>query len=204
MTITISDIAGTVSRYLDTYPAERPGLEPLLAAADAGGEGLLSRAGLPGHVTCSAAVLDGRGRILMVKHRVLDMWLIPGGHLEPGDSTLLGGALRELEEETGVAWRETAELPDAEAIPVDIDVHPIPANAAKGEREHWHADFRYVIKAPRPDAINLQAEEVTSYNWLMPALLHHRRLAEKMTAGACCPSSGGTRYSPKPSPVAQP
>ncbi|MGD0606547.1 MAG: hypothetical protein ABSA53_23555 [Streptosporangiaceae bacterium] len=74
----------------------------------------------------------------------------------------------------------TRELPDADAIPVDIDVHPIPANPAKSEQDHWHADFRYVIKARRPDTITIQAEEVSSYNWLLPSLLHHRRLAAKI------------------------
>jgi hypothetical protein len=137
MTITISDIATTVSRYLDTYPAEKAGLEPLLLALGAGGDSILSRAGLPGHVTCSAAVLDGRGGVLMVKHRVLDMWLIPGGHIEPADDSLLSAALRELDEE-------------------------------------------YIIKARRPDTITIQAEEVSSYNWLLPSLLHHRRLTAKI------------------------
>jgi 8-oxo-dGTP pyrophosphatase MutT (NUDIX family) len=180
MTITISDVAATVSRYLDTCPAENAGLEPLLEALDTGEDGILSRAGLPGHVTCSGAVLDGRGGVLTVRHRALGMWLIPGGHIEPADDNLLGAALRELDEETGVSWEDIAELPDADAIPIDIDVHPIPANPAKSEQEHWHADFRYVIKAPRPDTISIQAEEVSSYNWLLPSLLNHRRLAAKI------------------------
>jgi 8-oxo-dGTP pyrophosphatase MutT (NUDIX family) len=183
MTVTISDIKGTVSRYLDTYSAERAGLEPLLTRLDAGDDGLLSRAGLPGHVTCSAAVLDGRGGVLMVKHRALEMWLLPGGHLEPAaDSSLVDAALRELNEETGVHWQDIAELPGPNAIPVDIDVHSIPANPSKSEPDHWYADFRYVIEACRPDnGITVQAEEVTSYSWLPPALLHHRRLSGKIT-----------------------
>jgi 8-oxo-dGTP pyrophosphatase MutT (NUDIX family) len=180
MTITISDMATTVSRYLDTYPAEKAGLEPLLVVLDTGDDGILSRAGRPGHITCSAAVLDGRGEVLMVKHRVLDMWLIPGGHIEPGDDSLLRAALRELDEETGVAWEDIAELPDADVLPIDVDVHTIPANPAKSEPEHWHADFRYVIRAHRPDTIAIQAEEVSGYRWLMPSLLHHRRLAAKI------------------------
>jgi 8-oxo-dGTP pyrophosphatase MutT (NUDIX family) len=186
VTITISDIATTVSRYLDAYPTEETDLGPLLTALGAGGGGLLSRAGLPGHVTCSVAVLDGQGAVLMVKHRALDMWLIPGGHIEPADDSLLGAALRELDEETGVSWRDIAELPDAGAIPVDIDVHPIPANPAKGEPGHWHADFRYVIEARRPDTITLQAEEVSGCNWRLPALLHQRRLAAKIAGVAAC------------------
>lgn len=180
MTITISDITATVGRYLEACPAEATGLAPLITALADGGS-LLSRAGLPGHVTCSVVVLDGRGGVLMIKHRALDMWLIPGGHIERGDDSLLGAALRELDEETGVSWQDIAELPDPGAIPIDIDVHPIPVNLAKGEPDHWHADFRHLIKARRPDTITLQAEEVASYRWLPPALLHHRRLAVKIT-----------------------
>jgi 8-oxo-dGTP pyrophosphatase MutT (NUDIX family) len=96
------------------------------------------------------------------------------------DDSLLSAAVRELNEETGVSWEDIAELPDVNAIPVDIDVHSIPANPAKSEQEHWHADFRYLIKACRLDTITIQAEEVSSYNWLPPSLVQHRRLAVKI------------------------
>jgi hypothetical protein len=47
---------------------------------------------------------------------------------------------------------------------VDIDLHTIPANPAKGEPEHWHADFRFVFWVAEP-RIRVQYEEVDGYAW---------------------------------------
>ncbi|NEE36291.1 NUDIX hydrolase, partial [Streptomyces sp. SID7982] len=52
-----------VTAYLGRHPGERPTLGPLLAALDAPGE-VTARATLPGHITCSAAVIDHDGRVL--------------------------------------------------------------------------------------------------------------------------------------------
>ncbi len=41
------------------------------------------------------------GKLLLVRHRKLDLWLAPGGHLDPGELPHLG-AEREVFEETGV------------------------------------------------------------------------------------------------------
>jgi 8-oxo-dGTP diphosphatase len=41
------------------------------------------------------------GEILLVRHEGVDMWVIPGGELEPGEG-LLDGARRELAEEAGI------------------------------------------------------------------------------------------------------
>lgn len=53
------------------------------------------------------AVVVRDGKILLVKRRnppSANMWSLPGGHVEPGES-VLEAAVRELEEETGVVGR---------------------------------------------------------------------------------------------------
>ena len=176
--ITSCEITYTVTNYLAGHLAEREGLWPLLAELDKGAS-LTSRATLPGHVTCGAVVLDDTGRVLMVRHNALGRWLLPGGHLEPADMSLPAAALRELAEETGVtALRDP--LAD-DATPVDIDLHEIPANRAKNEPAHWHADFRYVVQIGDTAAsVRLQAEEVNGYAWRPPADLPAERLAAKV------------------------
>lgn len=53
------------------------------------------------HMT-AGALLVRDDEILLVEYRAYGIVLQPGGHLEPTDTTLLGAAIRELVEETGV------------------------------------------------------------------------------------------------------
>jgi 8-oxo-dGTP pyrophosphatase MutT (NUDIX family) len=129
-------------------------------------------------------LIDPGFRVLHIRHNALDRWLLPGGHLEPSDTSLPTAALRELGEETAIT-PEGLTAPEAfTAVPVDIDAHPIPANLAKGEPDHWHYDFRYLFLASEPGAggepVHLQAEEVHDYGWLDLAAMPARRLRDKL------------------------
>ena len=56
------------------------------------------------HVTASALVVDASNRrVLLVHHAKLGLWVQPGGHVEPQDERVAHAALREAQEETGVA-----------------------------------------------------------------------------------------------------
>ncbi|WP_435108775.1 hypothetical protein [Nocardiopsis synnemataformans] len=67
-----------------------------------------------------------------------------------------------------------------DVVPVDLDIHQIPANLAKGEPEHWHFDFRYLHRV-REASVRLQAEEVGDHGWRLPTEVPQKRLAEKIT-----------------------
>lgn len=49
----------------------------------------------------SAVVVDGAGRILLARRTDNDLWTIPGGAMEPGES-ISHTAVREVKEETGI------------------------------------------------------------------------------------------------------
>lgn len=129
------------------------------------GDDIHSRRTFPGHVTTSAFILDRRGeRILLIHHRSLGRWLQPGGHYEPPDD-LMGSALREAVEETGMQGLAIDPWHQASGMPIDIDSHRIPARRDRDEPEHWHHDIRYVVRASEADAIRPDLREVHGAEW---------------------------------------
>lgn len=111
-----------------------------------------------GHPTASTFVLDhDRRRVLLHLHRLARLWLPVGGHLEPADRTMAGGALREATEETGIEGLRI--LP----TPIDLGVYP---EACAG-RPSTHYDVRYVAVAP-PGATPVAGEESDGMGWFLP------------------------------------
>ena len=139
-----------VEKYLQIFPAETERLRQLtdfLRATSARAQ-LYDRKNFAGHITASGFILSpDRKKLALVKHKFLNRFLQPGGHVEPGDPTVLAAAQREILEETSL--QECRYLPfhaDA-ALPLDIDTHPIPANPKKNEPPHPHHDFRFLFHA---------------------------------------------------------
>jgi len=95
----------------------------------------------PGHITATGLVSspDG-GRLLLVHHRRLDRWLLPGGHVEHGDAAIRDTARREVVEETGAVLAE-----DAAPLLVSLDVHGIPER--RSEPYHLHHDIVFQFHA---------------------------------------------------------
>lgn len=143
-----------LQRYGAVWPGERDQVARFLAFVAAHADCLL-RTCVPGHITASAWILsvDGR-RCLLTHHRKLDRWLQLGGHVD-GEEHVERGALREAEEESGmhgftlVRW--TGDL-----VPLDLDVHPIPARGEEPRHEHW--DVRFLLRAPAGQPLRISSE----------------------------------------------
>lgn len=174
MTITADHIRTTIAAYLDEYPEDKRDLGLILGLVD--DADLTSRKTLPGHVTAGAILARPDGRILHILHNATRKWLLPGGHLEAPDNTLLQAAGRELAEETGIPPHVVT--PHAE-IPLHIDIHPIDANPAKDEPAHQHFDFRFLFRTTA-DIGELQEEEVSGADWRDIDALHDERLRDRV------------------------
>ncbi|MDJ1133940.1 NUDIX hydrolase [Streptomyces iconiensis] len=177
MAITNTHIRETVEDYIGAYPGDKVDLVPLLTLLEQDAA-LSSRKEFRGHATAGAVLADEQDRVLVIHHRALSLWLLPGGHLEPDDNTLLEAALRELTEETGIlaeAVKETS------ARPLHIDTHPIPANATKQEPEHRHIDFRFLFRTSA-DIGELQAEEVNGAEWRDVAFISDPELRKRVAS----------------------
>jgi 8-oxo-dGTP pyrophosphatase MutT (NUDIX family) len=115
----------------------------------------------PGHVTCTGLVLAPDGEcVLLVHHRRLDRWLLPGGHIEPQDDTLWDAARREVVEETSVQL-----VADGPSLLAGADVHGIPANGR--EPYHLHHDLLFPFRASA--APYRTSEESHAAAWCGPA-----------------------------------
>ncbi|MFI6121665.1 NUDIX hydrolase [Streptomyces sp. NPDC051064] len=175
MPITAQHIRTTITAYLDQHPEDKSEIAVVQGLLD-DGDDLTSRKTLPGHVTAGAILVGRDGRVLHILHNSTGKWLLPGGHIEPSDNTLLQAAGRELAEETGIP--PYVVTPHSE-IPLHIDVHPIDANPAKDEPAHQHFDFRFLFRTTA-DIGELQAEEVADAAWRTVESLTDEQLKQRV------------------------
>jgi 8-oxo-dGTP pyrophosphatase MutT (NUDIX family) len=127
----------------------------------------------PTHVTGSAIVLGEDGRVLLHRHKLLGIWLQPGGHAEPGEDAATA-ARRETVEETGL--RATHPTPGPTLV--HVDVH-------EGPRGHVHLDLRYLLHARTDDPFAPAVGESRALAWFTPedaVRVGDRSLAEAVAA----------------------
>jgi 8-oxo-dGTP pyrophosphatase MutT (NUDIX family) len=128
-------------RGFDASPAEEKSRELILALLELTGSPFSRDQFHPGHITCTAVVLNPNGRqFLVMHHHRHRRWLLPGGHVEESDVTLGDAARREAVEETAVRIQggDRGRL-------AGMDVHAIPAR--KGEPFHLHHDLIFAFSA---------------------------------------------------------
>ncbi|MEU9301924.1 NUDIX domain-containing protein [Streptomyces sp. NPDC048269] len=161
MAITDSDISNVLTGYLERYPQDAERLaEPLRILAE--GQGFASRRTFPLHVTAGALLVRNGTEILLIEHLAYKIILQPGGHLEPTDTTLLGAALRELSEETGI---DPEQVVPVSAHPAYVEFGRVPARPAKDEPDHYHLDIGYAFTTADAEVGRIQESEVTSAAW---------------------------------------
>jgi 8-oxo-dGTP pyrophosphatase MutT (NUDIX family) len=158
-TVATGELRADALATLDRWRPDRHGQESLrqaLLAFVAAREDACWRSCEPGHVTASAVVLDHSGeRTLLTLHPRVGRWLQLGGHCEPTDRTLVGAALREATEESGIPGLTI------EPTPLHVDVHPVTCSLGKPTR---HLDVRFLVHAPE-GATPVLSEESTDLRW---------------------------------------
>jgi 8-oxo-dGTP pyrophosphatase MutT (NUDIX family) len=110
-----------------------------------------------GHITASAWLLNkDKTKALLMHHAKLDSWFQLGGHCD-GDPDVLRVAIKEAQEESGIAHI----VPLSKEI-FDIDIHLIPAN--KREKEHYHYDVRFLLQVTSDEQV-IQNPESKELKW---------------------------------------
>lgn len=115
------------------------------------------KACFPTHLTAGALVLSADGsRVLLNLHRKAQRWFAFGGHLEPGDTTLAGAALREGTEESGLLGLRV----DPE--PVHLSSHTVEFCDPRGTVRHF--DVRFLARLGA-DADPVVSDESLDVRW---------------------------------------
>lgn len=151
-----------LERYQQAWPQEQA-VAARFAAFAARHEDCLLRRCVPGHITASCWIVapDGR-RVLLTHHRKLQRWLQLGGHVD-GEPRIELAALREAQEESGMEHFEFVRWAGAALVPLDLDVHPIPARRDEPQHDHW--DVRFLLQVPHEQPLVL-SEESNDLRWI--------------------------------------
>src|SRR6201998_1318582 len=145
---------------LSDWQATDPGQDSLrnavLAFLDAREDACL-RECVPGHITASALVLDDTGgQVLLTLHPRLGGWVQLGGACGDSDADILGAALPEATEESGVdGLRISPEL-------AAINVHALTCSLGVPTR---HLDLQFVAHAPAGAQIVVSDQSVDLRWW---------------------------------------
>ena len=127
-----------LERYAERWPEETAVVERFRLLVDEH-ENCFERDCWAGHITGSAWLVNQAGsHVLLTHHRKLERWLQLGGHSDGEADTLLA-AKREAQEESGLT------VTVLDPIPIDLDVHMIPAR--KDDPGHYHFDVRFAFRS---------------------------------------------------------
>ena len=123
----------------------------------------LQRTCIPGHITSSAWIVSAAGdAALLTHHKKLQRWLQLGGHVD-GESRIEAACLREAQEESGMQTFTFVPWAGAELVPLDLDVHDIPARKHEPQHEHW--DVRFLLQAASGQELVL-SDESNELQWV--------------------------------------
>lgn len=126
---------------------------------------VLSRENRIAHFSASAWVLNKeRTKVLMIYHNIYNSWSWTGGHAD-GEEDLCAVAVREVQEETGVA--ETKLL---QAGIFSLEILTVDGHEKRGEyvSSHLHLNLTYLLEADDNALLTVKQDENSGVRWFTP------------------------------------
>lgn len=144
------------------------------------------------HFTCTGFVVEGE-RTLLLWHRRLQMWVPPGGHLEP-DEDPVTAVLREIREETGL---EAQVLPLSDTFPFAYPGQIAPPytilleDSTEPGEPHKHMDMIYFCRPTNSTTLHPPQDIVVT--WVEERDLAANRPIDLAACGVSAPVSDDVR-----------
>lgn len=120
----------------------------------------------PAHMACSIWTVDpARQRTLLVYHNLYNSWSWIGGHAD-GERDLARVALRELEEETGVAGARL--VPCGPGGIFSLEVLTVDGHEKRGRYvgSHLHLNVTYLAVASPEEPLRVKPDENSGVRWV--------------------------------------
>lgn len=115
------------------------------------------------HMTSAGFVVNkDKNKVLMVHHNIFNAWSLPGGHAD-GEDDLLGVAISEIKEETGVKYI----IPILNKI-ISLDILSVHGHFRKGKyvSSHLHISLVYLFQADENEQVIIKPDENSDVKWI--------------------------------------
>lgn len=118
---------------------------------------------------CGGSVIFSNGKILLLKHKKLGIWLYPGGHVDEGE-TPVQTAVREAKEETGYKIKilgnpKLGKLDENVASEQPNPLITLYEHVPYKTEEHMHFDLVYIAQ-PMGEAQAIEEGESKELKWI--------------------------------------
>ena len=126
-------------------------------------DNILTRNNEFGHFTASSWVVNKeKTKVLMIYHNIYKSWAWTGGHAD-GEKDLLGTAIRELKEETGV---KNVKILNDKIFSLEIICVNGHIKRGKYVSSHVHLNLTYLLEVDEDEVLQIKEDENSGVKWI--------------------------------------